>query len=168
MVEQEDRDTVGQPSGPIDTIISRDTGQQATVYEDTMLKLMQKQTELLHRLLEQGDKKKAPAPNAEDNHSKEILDVLRNINERQAASGKGLSLETAHMCILNARNTDVSKQPIPSAPATSAAAWSPLLRSHLAHIQPEVDRWRGMLDTLLVFVRKARISTSTRADHMTT
>lgn len=99
MVEQEDRDTVGQPSDPIDTIISRDTGQQATVYEDTMLKLMQQQTELLHRLLEQGDKKKAPAPNAEDNHSKEILDVLRNINERQAASGKGLSLETAHMCI---------------------------------------------------------------------
>ncbi|EIM86009.1 uncharacterized protein STEHIDRAFT_58585 [Stereum hirsutum FP-91666 SS1] len=48
--------------------------------------------------------------------------------------------------------TDVSKQPIPQAPATSAAAWSPLLRAHLDHIQPTVDRWRGTLDTILVFV----------------
>lgn len=177
MAEQEGRDTVGQPSDPIDIITSRDSdmGQQATVYEDAMLKLMQQQTELLHQLLEQGGKKKdidvepvaeAPAPNVEGKYSKEILGELRKMNERQAAPGKSLSLEAAHMYILNARHTDVSKQPVPSAPATSAAAWSPLLRSHLAHIQPEVDRWRGMLDTLLVFVRQAMMFTYIWVDHI--
>lgn len=47
---------------------------------------------------------------------------------------------------------DLSKQPIPTVTATSSSAWGPLLRSHLNHIQPTVDRWRGTLDTLLVFV----------------
>ncbi|KAF8067079.1 hypothetical protein FPV67DRAFT_1416771, partial [Lyophyllum atratum] len=43
-------------------------------------------------------------------------------------------------------------QPIPLVAATSSSAWSPLVRSHLENIQPMVDRWRGTLDTLLVFV----------------
>lgn len=47
---------------------------------------------------------------------------------------------------------DVSNKAIPSAPATSSSGWSPLLRAHLERIQPTVDRWRGTLDTLLVFV----------------
>ena len=37
-------------------------------------------------------------------------------------------------------------------PATSASTWSALLRSHMEIAQPTVDRWRGILVTLLVFV----------------
>lgn len=162
-----------QPKDTINVNVSGDTGQQARVYEDTMLKLMQQQTELLYRLLEQSNKTKdsesepvAPAPKDEHSHSKEILDVLSKINDRQAASGEALSLEIACSYVLKAMHTDMSKQPIPPAPATSAAAWSPLLRSHLAHIQPEVDRWRGVLDTLLVFVRRVMSSTTIRADRI--
>ncbi|EIM91517.1 uncharacterized protein STEHIDRAFT_31413, partial [Stereum hirsutum FP-91666 SS1] len=31
-------------------------------------------------------------------------------------------------------------------------AWSALLRSHASNVQPVIDRWRGSLDTLLIFV----------------
>ncbi|KAG6915412.1 hypothetical protein DXG01_011615 [Tephrocybe rancida] len=37
-------------------------------------------------------------------------------------------------------------------PATSSSAWTPLLRLHLETIQPHVDKWRGTLDTILLFV----------------
>lgn len=44
---------------------------------------------------------------------------------------------------------------IPSVTATNACAWAPLLQSHLGRVQPIVDRWRGTLDTILVFVSLA-------------
>lgn len=47
---------------------------------------------------------------------------------------------------------DVTYKAIPVAAATSSSSWTPLLRAHLKRIQPTVDRWRGTLDTLLVFV----------------
>lgn len=54
--------------------------------------------------------------------------------------------------VLGPTSLDVSYKPIPPVPATSSSGWTPLLRAHLGHIQPTVDRWRGTLDTLLVFV----------------
>ncbi|KAJ7321018.1 hypothetical protein DFH08DRAFT_970317 [Mycena albidolilacea] len=64
----------------------------------------------------------------------EQTDVLRRIDQRQAAA-------------------DLSRQAIPQVPATSSSAWNPLLSSFLAEtIQPKVERWRGGLDTLLVFL----------------
>ncbi|KAF8054336.1 hypothetical protein FPV67DRAFT_1661572 [Lyophyllum atratum] len=65
---------------------------------------------------------------------RDLLAVLRKMDDRQAAA------------------TAYSMQPIRPVAATSSSAWSPLLRSHLENIQPRVDRWRGTLDTLLVFV----------------
>ncbi|KAF8067082.1 hypothetical protein FPV67DRAFT_1227716 [Lyophyllum atratum] len=65
---------------------------------------------------------------------RDLLAVLRKMDDRQAAA------------------TAQSMQPIRTVSATSSSAWSPLLRSHLENIQPTVDRWRGTLDTLLVFV----------------
>ncbi|KAJ7471765.1 hypothetical protein FB451DRAFT_1470619 [Mycena latifolia] len=62
------------------------------------------------------------------------ITILQQIEQRQAAA-------------------DVSKQPIPQIPATSSSTWGALLRSTIAEtIQPNVDRWRGGLDALLVFV----------------
>ncbi|KAF8068053.1 hypothetical protein FPV67DRAFT_1170506 [Lyophyllum atratum] len=66
--------------------------------------------------------------------TRDLLVVLRKIDDRQAAA------------------TAQSLQPIRTVAATSSSAWSPLLRSHLQNIQPNVDRWRGTLDTLLVFI----------------
>ncbi|KAJ7199447.1 hypothetical protein GGX14DRAFT_373145, partial [Mycena pura] len=48
---------------------------------------------------------------------------------------------------------DLSRMAMPQVPATSSSAWNPLLNSFLAEtIQPKVERWRGGLDTLLVFL----------------
>ncbi|KAJ7754302.1 hypothetical protein DFH07DRAFT_501345 [Mycena maculata] len=62
-----------------------------------------------------------------------ILELLRRIDERQASA-------------------DTSQQPIPEVPASSSSAWNPLLRSALDVIEPTVNRWRGSLDTLLIFI----------------
>lgn len=47
---------------------------------------------------------------------------------------------------------DISLQPVPSVPARSSSAWNPLLRSTLNNAEPTLQRWRGSLDTLLIFV----------------
>ncbi|KAJ7784606.1 hypothetical protein B0H16DRAFT_1784310 [Mycena metata] len=41
---------------------------------------------------------------------------------------------------------------MPQVPASSSSAWNPLLRSTLSSIEPTVARWRGGMDTLLIFV----------------
>ncbi|KAG6828614.1 hypothetical protein H0H87_001481 [Tephrocybe sp. NHM501043] len=41
---------------------------------------------------------------------------------------------------------------LPAAPATSSSAWTPLLRSHLDHVVPLAEKWRGTLDNILIFV----------------
>lgn len=46
---------------------------------------------------------------------------------------------------------------MPEVPASSSSAWNPLLDSTLDIIQPIIDRWRGSLDTLLIFVGYAYI-----------
>lgn len=46
----------------------------------------------------------------------------------------------------------ITKQPLPQSSATSASAWSALLRSHMSNVEPIVNQWRGTLDTLLIFV----------------
>lgn len=132
-------------------------------YEELVVSI-RKQTEALERLLEayvdgNGRKASGSTSNVGEGLSHEILEVLRKIYEKQVASGK---CRPAHSILLNVlaphiynAYLDVSKQPIPPAPsATSSAAWSPLLRSHLDQIQPIVDRWRGTLDTILVFVSR--------------
>lgn len=45
-----------------------------------------------------------------------------------------------------------SRQPLPQSSATSASAWSALLRSHMNNVDPIISQWRGTLDTLLIFV----------------
>ncbi|KAJ7274201.1 hypothetical protein C8J57DRAFT_1715081 [Mycena rebaudengoi] len=49
-------------------------------------------------------------------------------------------------------SADGSQQPMPQVPASSSSAWNPLLCSALDTIEPTVERWRGGLDTLLIFV----------------
>lgn len=49
----------------------------------------------------------------------------------------------------------LSRQPLPQSSATSANAWSALLRSHLSNVEPNINQWRGTLDTLLIFVSGA-------------
>ncbi|TFK33211.1 hypothetical protein BDQ12DRAFT_615647, partial [Crucibulum laeve] len=49
-------------------------------------------------------------------------------------------------------NVDASLQPIPAVPARSSSAWNPLLDSTIKSAQPTLERWRGGLDTLLIFV----------------
>lgn len=49
-------------------------------------------------------------------------------------------------------NSDLSRKSIPSVTALSSSAWNPLLNSTLNRIEPIIDRWRGSLDVLLVFV----------------
>lgn len=53
-------------------------------------------------------------------------------------------------------------QPAPDTPATSASAWNALLRAHQGNVQPTIERWRGTLDTLLVFVSSSRRACGTR------
>ncbi|KAJ7288375.1 hypothetical protein C8J57DRAFT_1047855, partial [Mycena rebaudengoi] len=64
---------------------------------------------------------------------KEQIILLRRIDDRQAAA-------------------DTSQQPMPQVPASSSSAWNPLLRSALDAIEPTVNRWRGGIDTLLIFI----------------
>ncbi|KAJ7027982.1 hypothetical protein C8F04DRAFT_964583, partial [Mycena alexandri] len=48
---------------------------------------------------------------------------------------------------------DLSQQPIPEVPATSSSAWNALLQSTMKEtVDPRVERWRGGLDALLVFL----------------
>ncbi|KAJ7727763.1 hypothetical protein B0H16DRAFT_1231849, partial [Mycena metata] len=48
---------------------------------------------------------------------------------------------------------DLSQQPIPEVPATSSSAWNALLQSTMTEtVDPRVERWRGGLDALLVFL----------------
>lgn len=48
---------------------------------------------------------------------------------------------------------DHTWQPIPQIPASSSSAWNPLYDSMMQKsITPAVDRWKGTLDTLLIFV----------------
>ncbi|KAF9499953.1 hypothetical protein BDN71DRAFT_1350461, partial [Pleurotus eryngii] len=47
---------------------------------------------------------------------------------------------------------DASRTTAPSVPVRSASAWNPLLRSTLKKMSPTIDRWRGGLDTLLIFI----------------
>ncbi|KAG6825516.1 hypothetical protein H0H92_003421 [Tricholoma furcatifolium] len=42
---------------------------------------------------------------------------------------------------------------ISDVPPTSSSAWTPLLRKHMEEVLPVIDRWRGTLDTSLIFVR---------------
>lgn len=49
--------------------------------------------------------------------------------------------------------TDTSRKPIPEVSASSSSAWNPLLNATMENmIKPDVERWRGTLDTLLIFV----------------
>ncbi|KAG6848635.1 hypothetical protein H0H93_015321 [Arthromyces matolae] len=43
-------------------------------------------------------------------------------------------------------------QSFPTVAATSPSAWTPLVRDHHERIQPTVEKWRGILDTILIFV----------------
>ncbi|KDQ28463.1 hypothetical protein PLEOSDRAFT_1105121 [Pleurotus ostreatus PC15] len=63
----------------------------------------------------------------------EQTQILRSISTRQAGQ-------------------DNSTRPIPQVPLRNAGAWNPLLKSTLSQIAPIMDRWRGGLDTLLIFV----------------
>ncbi|EIM81148.1 uncharacterized protein STEHIDRAFT_150164 [Stereum hirsutum FP-91666 SS1] len=64
----------------------------------------------------------------------DMVEILREIRDRQVATD------------------NAARQPMPAKSARSSSAWAPLIRSHMANVQPTVDRWRGALDTLLVFV----------------
>lgn len=89
-----------------------------------------------------------------------MLDNLKKMYDKQVASGRLQFTYTIYMrpSVADAKDmsepyfTDVSVKAIPPAPATSSSGWTPLLRAHLERVQPTVDRWRGTLDTLLVFV----------------
>ncbi|KAJ7471754.1 hypothetical protein FB451DRAFT_306638 [Mycena latifolia] len=60
--------------------------------------------------------------------------VLRRIDQRQAAA-------------------DLSQKAIPEVSATNSGTWSALLRSTVAGtIQPRVDKWHSILNTLFIFV----------------
>lgn len=63
-----------------------------------------------------------------------------------------ISLSMLHTAFMKVHVGFVSADPVIPAPATSAAAWTPLLNSHLESVKPIVDHCRGTLDTLLVFV----------------
>ncbi|KAG6828663.1 hypothetical protein H0H87_001352 [Tephrocybe sp. NHM501043] len=41
---------------------------------------------------------------------------------------------------------------VATVPATSSSAWTALLLGHMETIQPTIDKWRGTLDTVLLFV----------------
>ncbi|KAJ8489887.1 hypothetical protein ONZ45_g13399 [Pleurotus djamor] len=47
---------------------------------------------------------------------------------------------------------DFSNRPIPQVPLRNAGAWNPLLVSTQRRIAPILERWRGGLDTLLIFI----------------
>ncbi|EIM81402.1 uncharacterized protein STEHIDRAFT_149855, partial [Stereum hirsutum FP-91666 SS1] len=88
-------------------------------------------------------------------HQSELMEELLNVQKEQAASYNALSrdiLDVLKQTYSRQVTLDISNKAIPSAPATSSSGWSPLLRAHLERIQPTVDRWRGTLDTLLVFI----------------
>ncbi|KAJ7645286.1 hypothetical protein B0H17DRAFT_1274555, partial [Mycena rosella] len=60
--------------------------------------------------------------------------VLRRIDQRQAAA-------------------DLTQKPIPEVSVTNNGTWGALLRSTVSGtIQPRVDKWRSILDTLFIFV----------------
>lgn len=90
--------------------------------------------------------------------SRDMLDILKKMYDKQMAAGKSRSLDELRLRHgkdsrrMDVICVDVSHKEIPQIAALSSSAWSPLLRAHLERIQPTVDRWRGTLDTLLVFV----------------
>lgn len=47
---------------------------------------------------------------------------------------------------------DVPRQPIIEVEPRSSSVWNPLLTSTLNRINPVIDRWKGSLDVILVFV----------------
>ncbi|KAF4598917.1 hypothetical protein EYR38_007330 [Pleurotus pulmonarius] len=76
--------------------------------------------------------------------------MQRLLNEQLAA----MQEQTQVLRGMSARQAgqDNSTRPIPQVPLRNAGAWSPLLKSTLSQIAPIMDRWRGGLDTLLIFI----------------
>ncbi|KAF7424809.1 hypothetical protein PC9H_010120 [Pleurotus ostreatus] len=97
----------------------------SNLIDDQVLMLFEKQTELIGQLVEWQSK--------QDEHTKEQIKLLSEINARQDIEG-------------------ASRTAAPSVPVRSASAWNPLLRSTLKKMSPTIDRWRGGLDTLLIFI----------------
>ena len=51
-----------------------------------------------------------------------------------------------------------SDQPVPQQHARSSGAWRALEKSHAEIMEPTIERWKGGLDAMLVFVRLGRSS----------
>ncbi|KAJ8469848.1 hypothetical protein ONZ45_g16750 [Pleurotus djamor] len=72
-------------------------------------------------------------------------------------SAKQNEILEKHITLLSQMNTrqaqqDLAQQPIPQVSLDNASVWDPLHRSMMNNISPTLDKWRGGLDTLLVFV----------------
>ncbi|KAH8830538.1 hypothetical protein DL96DRAFT_1813576 [Flagelloscypha sp. PMI_526] len=82
--------------------------------------------------------------------SRDFLSLTESVNELKTL----LSKQTEVLIAIGERQAaaDISSREIPPVPAKSASSWNALLRSALDHIEPHVERWRGGLDTLLVFI----------------
>ncbi|RDB25749.1 hypothetical protein Hypma_006666 [Hypsizygus marmoreus] len=76
--------------------------------------------------------------------SDQILQEIQLLLQEQNALLKRMDKRQAE--------ADVSMQPVASVPARSSSAWNPLLNSTMRKTAPTLDRWRGGLDTLLIFV----------------
>ncbi|KAG9225204.1 hypothetical protein CCMSSC00406_0007035 [Pleurotus cornucopiae] len=111
-------------SSRLDSIGST-SARPSNLIDDQVLMLFEKQTELIRQLVDWQIK--------QDEHTKEQIRLLSEINARQD-------------------NEDASRTTAPSVPVRSASAWNPLLRSTLKKMSPTIDRWRGGLDTLLIFI----------------
>ena len=78
---------------------------------------------------------------------KEMVTLLRDMNQRQAILGMwSIALLALSLIILR------SDQPVPQGEARNSGAWRALGKSQAEIMEPTIERWKGGLDAMLVFV----------------
>ncbi|KAJ8519616.1 hypothetical protein ONZ45_g3446 [Pleurotus djamor] len=100
----------------------------------------------------------------EMNSKQSVGDLLAEVKQHSEhlallskMSAKQNEILEKHITLLSQMNTrqaqqDLAQQPIPQVSLDNASVWDPLHRSMMNNISPTLDKWRGGLDTLLVFV----------------
>ena len=78
---------------------------------------------------------------------REMVVLLRDMNQRQAILGMwSIALLALSLIILR------SDQPVPQGEARNSGAWRALGKSQAEIMEPTIERWKGGLDVMLVFV----------------